>query len=498
MAEVREKTGRVHGSPGESPSSTAHVHMPKRRPASGTATGAKARTGAKSDAGVATDAKVKEASRHRGKQPARKRRRRFAMSSDERRHARRGRVLRIVACVVVLAICLFLALLVGNDEYRPTAVGWIPFIACVTAIVCAFLYLQVLKHSLKLLEKSEVTDCTRDEDVRFRVRFANRCPLFFFRIEAHFFTADLYGKPVSHRSTTMALAPFEKYDMPFTTRFEHIGTYQAGLDRVVVYDFLRLFSVTLEGPKRTRVQVVPKLVPVSDIPFSNDAVVETTKAARAALSDSMDYAAVRDYRWGDPLKNIHWKLSARTENYLTKLFETYTNPGVAVIMDFYGPAQGALDLMRLFDCVVETGFSVARYAQWRGMDAEVHYCDRVGEHVRRSTWRQDDLPQIVSDMPRFSNDPKRADDALELLEGQIRSIHGQSNVIVCTANLSARMVETVVEAKMHRREPLMFAVVPKGLEGRERDQWLSPLARLDAAGIGYRVLSSSNELSGVR
>lgn len=441
---------------------------------------------------------AKDVAQRGKKSPARKRRRHFAMSADERRHERRGRVLRVVACVAVLVLCLMLALVVGSDEYRPTAVGWIPFLACATAIVCAFLYVQVLKRSLRLMERSNVTDCTRDEAVSFKVRFANRCPLFFFRMEAHFFTADLYGNPVSHRATTIALAPFEKYDMPFTTRFEHIGTYRAGLDRVVVYDFLRLFSATLEGPKRTRVQVVPRLVPVSDIPFSNDAVVETTKAARSAFSDSMDYAAVREYTWGDPLKHIHWKLSARTENYMTKLFETYTNPGVAVIMDFYGPGSGALDLMRMFDCVVETGFSVARYAQWRGMDTEVHYCDKAGGHVRRPTWRQDDLPQIVSDMPRFSNDPKRADDALQLLEGQIRSIHGQSNVVMCTANLSARMVETVVEAKLHRREPIMFAVVPKGLEGRERDQWLAPLGRLDAAGIGYVVLSSSSELSGAR
>lgn len=426
-----------------------------------------------------------------------RRRKKWAMSSDERRAERRGRALRILACVGVLFLLLILALVVGSDEYAPTLVGWIPFIMAATAIVIAFLYVRFLKLALKITERNLVADCTRNEDVRFKITFKNRSPLFFFRMEAHFFTADLHGSPVSHRATTIALAPFETYEMAFTTRFEHIGTYQAGLDRVVIYDFLRLFRVNVEGPKRARVQVIPRIVPVKDVPFSDDTAVETQKAARAVLADSMDYAQVREYVWGDPMKNVHWKLSARTEELMTKLFEVYTNPGVAIMLDFYGPGQDVFDMMKLFDCVVETGFSVGRYAQWRGLETEVHYCDRFGGHIQRSTWRKDDLPAIVSDMPQFSNDPRMEMEAIRLIQNQIRSPSGQSNIVICSANLSARMVETVVEAKICRRNPILFAAVPKRLEGRERDAWVAPLSRLDAEGISYIVLSSVDEISGV-
>ena len=434
----------------------------------------------------------------RGGKPARKKRRKkWAMSSDERRAERNGRVLRVLACVGTLLLLLLLALLVGSDEYAPTVVGWIPFIMAATAIVIAFIYVHILKVALKITERNMVSDCTRNEDVRFKITFKNRSPLFFFRMEAHFFTADLYGSPVSHRATTIALAPFETYEMAFTTRFEHIGTYQAGLDRVVIYDFLRLFRVTVEGPKRARVQVIPRIVPIKNVPFSDDTAVETPKASRAVLADSMDYAQVREYVWGDPMKNIHWKLSARTEEMMTKLFEVYTNPGVAIMLDFYGPGQSVFDMMKLFDCVVETGFSVGRYAQWRGLETEIHFCDKSGGHVQRETWRREDLPAIVSDMPQFTNDPRMEMEGIRLIQDQIRSVNGQSNVVICTANLSSRMIETVVEAKLQRRNPILYAAVPKRLEGRERDAWVAPLARLDAEGISYVVLSSVDEISGV-
>lgn len=437
----------------------------------------------------------------RGGKPARKskkkRRKKWAMSSDERKAQRNGRILRVIACVVVLLLLLVLALVVGTDNYAPTVVGWIPFIMAATAIIIAFIYVRILKVALKITEKNMVSDCTRNEDVHFKIMFKNRSPLFFYRMEAHFFTADLYGNPVSHRATTIALAPFETYEMSFTTRFEHIGTYQAGLDRVVIYDFLRLFRVTVEGPKRARVQVIPRIVPVRDVPFSDDTAVETQKAARSVLADSMDYAQVREYVVGDPMKTVHWKLSARTEQLMTKLFEVYTNPGVAITLDFYGPGQDVFDMMKLFDCVVETGFSVGRYAQWRGLETEIHYCDKVGGHMRRETWRKEDLPSIVEDMPQFTNDPKCEMDAIKLIQSQIRSPQGQSNIVICTANLSSRMIETVVEAKMNRRNPILYAAVPKRLEGRERDAWVAPLSRLDAEGISYVVLSSVDEISGV-
>jgi uncharacterized protein (DUF58 family) len=285
--------------------------------------------------------------------------------------------------------------------------------------------------------------------------------------------------------------------MDFNATFEHLGVYQAGLERVVVWDFLRLFSVTLPGPKRCTVQVAPRIVPVTGIEFSYNAAVETTKALRSTISDSMDYAAVREYAIGDPMKNVHWKLSARSANdeLFTKIFEVYTNPGVAVVIDLFAAGVTTMELREIFDAVVEAGFSVARYAQTQGMDAEVRYVDKLGETKCLRAWREADLPALVSEMPQVSSEPARAIEAITLLKRIIDAPDGQSNIVVCTANLTGQMLETVRMAKVQHREPQVVAVVPKGLEGRERDQWLAPLATLDAAGIPYVVIEDSDDLS---
>ncbi|MDR3364396.1 MAG: DUF58 domain-containing protein [Clostridiales Family XIII bacterium] len=415
----------------------------------------------------------------------------------EQKRALRTAIRKICACGIVLFVCLMLAVWVGNADYKATAIGWAPFAAAVSAILGAWIYLQALKRGLQFMEVSDLGDCKRGEDISFVLRFKNTMPLFFFRIEAYIYMSDLFGNTANESMTTLALAPFEQNEINFTMRFEHIGTYSAGLKKVVVTDYLRLFSVTMENPKKHLVQVTPKLQPLSHIDFSNEASLETFKARKSALSDSLDYSYVRGYVPGDPLKTIHWKLSARTENYMTRIFEVYTNPGVSIIMDFYAPDSRAKTLMGMFDAVAETAFSVGRYAQAQGMETEIHFTNKYGECVREVAWQQSRLPKIIADMPRISNKESRQIDALELLEDQMKSQYGQNNLIVCTANLSSRMISELIEAKARRREPMLFAVVPGDLVGREREDYCAALGRLDAAGIGYVVLSKSEELLGV-
>lgn len=438
----------------------------------------------------------RKAAKRRTKTVGGSRRRRKVLTREQRR-ARRTAILKAAACVLVLFACLFLAIFVGNSDYQATAIGWVPLIVVIAGIIGARVYLEVLKRGLKFMEKSDLGDCRRGEDVRFTVRFRNATPLFFFRIEAYFYVSDLFGNTTSEAMTTLALAPFEKYDLDFSARFDHIGTYSAGLKKVIITDYLRLFTATIVNESRRKVQVTPKLQPVEHIEFSNEAVLESTKAAKSAFADSMDYASVREYVPGDPLKTIHWKLSARSEHYLTRLFEVYANPGVSIIMDFYGPSNKAKTLMGMFDCVVETALSVGNYAQSQGMDTEIHYCNKYGERVRKVSWQRFELPQIIAEMPRVSNKPERQLEALDLLTDQMLSQYGQNNLIVCTANLSAQMISMIIEAKVRRREPLLFAVVPGDLVGRERKDWCASLGRLDAAGVGYVILSKSDELVGV-
>ena len=414
-----------------------------------------------------------------------------------RRHAHQGRkakIGKIIGCIALLAFFALLGFLVGNDEYRATLIGWVPFVMALVGILLAWLYLRVLKHGIRYEERLSMPECERDSDVVFTMNFKNRTPLLATRMKSTFFISDMFDNIASENSTTLSLAPFEDYDLSLTTRFEHIGTFHAGLKEIVVADFLGLFTYTISNRANQVVQVMPKVIELEGIRFSNEAMDEAMKAAKSVLADSMDYAMVREYEIGDPLKTIHWNLSARAGKYMTRLFEVYTNPSVVIILDFYAPSDEAEDLMSMYDAIVESGFALSRYARKRGMETEIHFRDKYGIEQTVYSVDQAAASEVVADLPRMSNDPRDASGALDILHRQVIAPRGFNNIFVCTANVGAEMVSGIVEARVRRRSPTMVAVIPPSLVGREREDWCANLSRLESTDIAYSIISRSDEL----
>jgi uncharacterized protein (DUF58 family) len=410
-------------------------------------------------------------------------------------HSRKRIWKAVGVCAVLLAFAL-IALFVGDSDYNATGIGWVPLVMAICAIVLAFAYIQVLKRGLEVTAVTELHDCRRGDDIDFVIHFRNKTPLFYFRIEAFFFVSDLFGGVASEASTTLSLAPFQRYDLHFSTKFEHVGTYSAGMNRLVVCDFLRLFTAEVGKRQAQIVHVTPRIQSLESVDLSNDSQTEAQQPRKSVFADSLDYAYVRPYVPGDPLKTIHWKLSARTDGYMTRLFEESTNPGVCVIMDFFAPEERTPFLMGMFDAVIETAISIARYAQAEGFETEIRYANREDERICRETFTDSELDEMVADMPSISNAADRSEAGVDLLSEQLRHRYGKNNLVMCTGNLSSRLIETAIEARMRRRNPIIFAVAPSDLEGRELDEWCEPLARLDAANVGYKVIKSSDDLVG--
>ena len=425
--------------------------------------------------------------------------RRGSTNTPRPRHVRqkgevRTIVLKIIAVMAMVALCALGAFMIGDSNYQATMVGWVPLVSVVCVILLAFIYLCIIRGGLEISESTALGTCKKGDNVTVATTFKNKRPLFYFCIKVLIYITDSVGKPLTSINTTLALSPRDTYSMEFKVRFDHVGTYRAGVHEVVICDFLRLFTHRIFVGNQREVFVTPRVIPVNRITFSNDAELETQKAQRSAIADSLDYAAVREYVPGDPLKTIHWKISARAENYMTRLFEVYNNPGVAVVMDFYSDNTNNEALMGMFDAVVESAFSLANYSKEQGMDTEIHYVNKYGERCRRVSWSDADAQGIVKELPQMRKDAVHANETLELLHALAISQNGQNNLVVCTANLSAEMISLLIEAKGRKRNPILIAVVTAGLIGRERDAYCAHLGRLSTANIGYVVLNRADEL----
>ncbi len=402
-------------------------------------------------------------------------------------------------CLVALALvaCAVPAIFVNN------IIGYLPLLVLVFSIAISFAYLQILARAFTFSEESMAPSCERGSVIDFVIHFKNASPLVFLRLEPYIYISDIFGNLDTITPITLTLMPHENKQFSFQASFDHIGTYSAGVRRVVIWDLLGLFCHTVENPARHTVEVMPRLYSAQTVPLTSNATSDSQRPRQALTVDDMDYAGVRAYVWGDPIKTIHWKLSSRNPNgeYLTRLFEAFTNPGVSIVIDTISPdAPTPEDLMFLFDGVVEVALSVNDYALGAGLDSVLVFLDKYGQESRMRLADWHDFAALTGVLPRITpvgaltNAQARTSEVAELLRREGGNTHGQDNVVVCTTRVDEEILTLLVAMKMRKRNPVLMLCVAPGMLDQDLREFVRPLRRLDAAQIPHFVLRSAADL----
>lgn len=90
---------------------------------------------------------------------------------------------------------------------------------------------------------------------------------------------------------------------------EHCGALLCTLSRARVCDYLGLFSLPIHGQREHRVIVEPKPVPIENAQEADADSAFAWKPKNGGFSENHE---LRLYAPGDSLRQIHWKLSAKT------------------------------------------------------------------------------------------------------------------------------------------------------------------------------------------
>ena len=140
----------------------------------------------------------------------------------------------------------------------------------------------------------------------------------------------------------------------------HVGVVDVGIESWVFSDIFGLFEIRVRGGETAQCLALPRDFEVEALHFlSSDDGRALPNRTSEDLSSPDD---TRAYRAGDPLKRVHWKLSARRRELTVRRYETPAPPDTLILMDCTLP--GAADESEenraiLRDTLCETALSVA-------------------------------------------------------------------------------------------------------------------------------------------
>jgi uncharacterized protein (DUF58 family) len=227
---------------------------------------------------------------------------------------------------VLLIISALILYLFSNDSVTLALLA-----ALIAALPASYALLRLTAGRIDVSMREEgVTDGRRT----FILELVNKGILPVASVEAEASCVNLRTGETETFSINRSLGPRRTKAVPLEVVPGHAGRYDLTVSTAIIMDPLGLWSrkVTFDGHKG--MTVMPSLFDMNMIQAGIAAMPESDMEsfkARGAVSGDM--IEIREYVPGDPVRNIHWKLSEKTGKALVKVLGNPASDQYLIILD---------------------------------------------------------------------------------------------------------------------------------------------------------------------
>jgi len=321
------------------------------------------------------------------------------------------------------------------------------------------------------------------EEVQLEVEVANRkpLPLPWIQIDDEMpaEVTFLKGRTFASLEATRVLLPnllslnwYHKVKRRYPMRCLQRGYFTFGPARIRSGDLFGFFSQEMEIQQLDYLMVYPKIVPLEKLGIPSNQPVGDIRSRRHIFQDPILTSGVRDYHFGDSLKRIHWKTTARLGRLQTKVFEPTTTIDMGIFLDvrtmpapIWGSVPQLLELgiiaaASISNHAIAAGYRVGLYVNQRKRFPDEPIQIPPSQHT-------DQLLHILEALAQIH--PSETMPIASLLQQEGRSLPWGSTLVVITAVPTDILFSTLVKMKgAGRRVALILVGGPEPSISKDR------------------------------
>ncbi len=199
--------------------------------------------------------------------------------------------------------------------------------------IASLVYLLISKAALKLLVHENKTEIEKNQPLEYEMQFINESFL------PYPFVDVIMRLPTAHSVRTVdkcvhiSLPPNTVYNVKNNAKFKFRGSYTIGVDCLYVYDLFRMFRLRIDVGSFGIVSVIPRKLPLSD-PQTDASADSSRRTKRSPTSpERLEVADIREYRDGDTLKSVHWKLSSKSGELIVRDYNAGVSDFTLIMCD---------------------------------------------------------------------------------------------------------------------------------------------------------------------
>lgn len=206
----------------------------------------------------------------------------------------------------------------------------------VLAFPLALLFILIMaKINIKCTLSPVSETAVKKSECKFRLKILNKTffPFPSAVVKIRYFN-EISGN-TDYAKIAFPIHPKTSQSLTFSLSSDFCGVLNTKIMYIKIYDYIKLFSCKIKSDTHARIYIIPdnpaQIVP-DNICFTEDSDSNEFSASSAG-DDPSEIFELKDYVPGDKLNRIHWNLSSRHNQLISKHYSLSISSPVVVIAD---------------------------------------------------------------------------------------------------------------------------------------------------------------------
>ncbi|MCL2198600.1 MAG: DUF58 domain-containing protein [Defluviitaleaceae bacterium] len=232
------------------------------------------------------------------------------------------------------------------------------------------------------------------------------------------------------------ISPFgtDALEIPFEITYR--GHYDFGLNDVFLMDFTGLFRLRRRFSGDKTITALPQVTDISHFPLTMNLMTQASSRYDIRDEDYSTISDIRQYLPTDSIKRVHWKLTAKRNEWLVKNFSSNALNLVSIILDSTRLNLDPREAYALEDALVENAISIAKFCINKNMPVDFL---TAGQKVAAKSPADFDVIYQNAARLQFSST-----DCHSTLAHELNEATGFVNAVIITTNLTAPLYEKII------------------------------------------------------
>lgn len=359
----------------------------------------------------------------------------------------------------ILYLCLFLLTLIFI-YFNGGKIPYMLFYTIILLPVISLSYTAVIYFRFKYGQDIDKSFVTKGDKVNFIFSINNEDFFLYPYIRVSFYGAKtIFANQIQVRN--FSLTPFRGKTYSLELICNYRGNYEIGINSVEIEDFLGLFTFRYNVFEPKYVTVYPRIVRLERFFLKTDFMSDTHSVLSNKNEDMSTIADVRKYTYGDCLKRVHWKLTAKSGNIMVKKFQSTSETSAIILLDLRKNNLDNGHNIILEDKLIESVVSVLHFCLFNWIPINlVFFSEKLVDIHAKNHLMFSELYEMLAKV-RFNETVQLKD----LLKVYVNNTISKKNILLFTSNLDYELYNEIYKTSTSGFDVSIIYVPSEDLTG---------------------------------